>query len=75
MDHTIRDWQHTICQDGIVNTHIGNILHAMHDTCDIELDQLREARLELRRRCQAQRGEHCERLTGDDSRRAASDGR
>ena len=31
----IRDWMHTLAQDGVGNTHIACAMHAIHDMCDI----------------------------------------
>ena len=41
-DHTIRDWQHIMCQDGVANTHIFNVITAMDETCDIGIDEVQE---------------------------------
>jgi hypothetical protein len=29
VDHTIRDWQHTLAQDGVANTHVAALLHRL----------------------------------------------
>ena len=31
VEHTIRDWQHTFCQDGVANSAIAAVLHAIAD--------------------------------------------
>ena len=41
-DHTIRDWQHIMCQDGVANTQIFNVITAMDETCDIGIDEVQE---------------------------------
>ena len=42
VDHTIRDWQHTIAQDGVANTHIACLLHALHNLCGIDISRVSE---------------------------------
>ena len=37
VNHTLRDWQHTACQDGICNTHIFNVLERLKDECNIAI--------------------------------------
>ena len=29
VDHSIRDWQHTVVQDGVANTHVAAVLHRL----------------------------------------------
>ena len=31
VDHTIRDWQHTVAQDGVANTHVAALLHRLEE--------------------------------------------
>lgn len=41
-NHMIRDWQHTMCQDGVANTHIFNISVVLKDQCDIDIEQVQD---------------------------------
>ncbi len=42
IDHTIRDWQHPMCQDGVAaNSAIAHVLHAMQDSCNVDLTEVR----------------------------------
>ena len=38
VDHTIRDWQHIGCRDGVGNTHIFNVIIALESECNIEIE-------------------------------------
>ena len=40
VDHTIRDWQHILCQDGVANTHIFNVLKEMKQSCNVGIDRV-----------------------------------
>ena len=40
VSHTIRDWQHTLVQDGFANTHVALLLHRLKETCNISLDRI-----------------------------------
>jgi hypothetical protein len=42
VDHCIRDWQHTVCQDGIANTHIANLLHALKEKVNCPMDRVQD---------------------------------
>ena len=42
VDHTIRDWQHTVAQDGCANTHVAAVLHCLHDKCNIQLERIQD---------------------------------
>jgi hypothetical protein len=38
--HTIRDWMHTVAQDGLANTHIGYAMHALKDKIGIAPERI-----------------------------------
>lgn len=38
--HVIRDWMHTLAQDGVCNTHIACAMHAIHDVCGISPERV-----------------------------------
>ena len=40
VDHTIRDWQHTVVQDGVANTHVAALLHCLKERCAIGVDRV-----------------------------------
>ena len=41
VDHCIRDWQHTICQDGVANTHIHNLnAHCLVPICQLDIGHI-----------------------------------
>jgi len=40
--HTIRDWMHTVGQDGVANTHIAECMHALKEQGGIHGDRVRE---------------------------------
>ena len=40
VDHTIRDWQHTVCQDGVANTHVAALLHRLNERCGFNVDRV-----------------------------------
>ena len=42
VDHCIRDWQHTFCQDGIANTHIAYVLHRCNLVCGLKIGVVQE---------------------------------
>lgn len=42
VDHCLRDWQHTMVQDGLANSHVGKCLHAMKDLAPIHIEQVQE---------------------------------
>ena len=41
-NHCIRDYMHTLGQDGVANTHIANVLHTLKDECNIDTDRVTE---------------------------------
>lgn len=40
--HHIRDWMHTICQDGVANTHMAHCLIVLRDMCDISPERVQD---------------------------------
>jgi hypothetical protein len=40
VDHTIRDWQHTVAQDGVANTHVAALVHRLKDACEIGIERV-----------------------------------
>ena len=42
VDHTIRDWMHTIAQDGVANTHVAALLHRLAERCNLSLARVQD---------------------------------
>ena len=42
IDHFIRDWQHTICQDGVANAHIWNVISHLKEHCHIGISTIQD---------------------------------
>ena len=42
VDHCIRDWQHTLCQDGVANTHIFNLITHMETSCEFGITDIQK---------------------------------
>ena len=40
--HHVRDWMHTLCQDGLANYHMGCLLNAMHKQCGVAVGRVQE---------------------------------
>jgi hypothetical protein len=42
VDHSIRDWQHTVAQDGVANTHVAAFIHRISEKCNIAIDRVQD---------------------------------
>jgi hypothetical protein len=42
VDHSIRDWQHTVAQDGVANTHVAAFIHRIKEKCNIATDRVQD---------------------------------
>ena len=42
IEHCIRDWQHTVCQDGVANTHLFHIIRHLQQKFSIRIEDIQK---------------------------------